>query len=270
MRVEPASRQVGCGTVTQMPAGRQVEAEDRSARLQQREEHRLVGLRARMRLHIGVLAIEQLPGTVDCRLFDDIEEPRPAMKAIAGVALKRLVGDLVAQGIEHRATDDVLGCDQHNLLALPARLAGQCIRDVRVGAVERTGEKGRYGHSESLRLLLSEALGCGGHAALAAHALPRLLGPVMQGRYRGPRVQYREQVAQHPQRSPRPVDERRHALHARRPLTTFVPRGAAVVNGGDLVCRAELSDRCHRQTALQSAHGVSRVAPQQQSASGPR
>ena len=50
---EPLTRQVGRCPVRQMAAGGQRHAEDAVARLQQGQEHSLVRLRARMRLHVG-------------------------------------------------------------------------------------------------------------------------------------------------------------------------------------------------------------------------
>ena len=42
-----------------MAAGREIEAHERIARLQQRQKHRLIGLAAGIRLHIGETAVEQ-------------------------------------------------------------------------------------------------------------------------------------------------------------------------------------------------------------------
>ena len=52
-RLEPFARLVDGRAVRQMSAGGQVEPHEGVARLQQREEHRLVGLGAGMGLHIG-------------------------------------------------------------------------------------------------------------------------------------------------------------------------------------------------------------------------
>jgi hypothetical protein len=45
--------------VGQVPAGREVEAHEGVARLEQRQEHGLVRLRAGVRLHVGEAAAEQ-------------------------------------------------------------------------------------------------------------------------------------------------------------------------------------------------------------------
>ena len=44
--------------------------------LQQRQEHRLVGLRARVRLHVGERAVEQLLGAVDRQLLGHVDVAR--------------------------------------------------------------------------------------------------------------------------------------------------------------------------------------------------
>ena len=63
-RVELAGEVEGMA-VREMSAMREVHAEHRVARLQQREIHAHVGLRARMRLHVGVLRAEQHLGAAD-------------------------------------------------------------------------------------------------------------------------------------------------------------------------------------------------------------
>ena len=70
----------------------EVEAEDRVAGLQQRRHHRGVGLRARVRLHVGVLRAEQRLQPVDRQLLDDVDVLAAAVVATPRVALGVLVG----------------------------------------------------------------------------------------------------------------------------------------------------------------------------------
>ncbi len=56
--LEPLARLVDRGAVGEMAAGGEVEAHVGVAGLEQREEHRLIGLRARVRLHVGIRAVE--------------------------------------------------------------------------------------------------------------------------------------------------------------------------------------------------------------------
>ena len=69
--------------VREMPAVRQVHAEHRVAGLQQREIHRHVGLRARVRLHVRVLCAEQRLCAIDRERFDDVDEFASAVVALA-------------------------------------------------------------------------------------------------------------------------------------------------------------------------------------------
>ena len=62
--------------VGQVAAVREVHPEDGVARLQQREVHGHVGLRARMRLHVGVVGAEQRRRAGDRRALGDVDESR--------------------------------------------------------------------------------------------------------------------------------------------------------------------------------------------------
>ena len=102
-RAEPFARQVGRGAVGQVAAGGQAHAEDGVARLQQRQEHRLVGLRAGVRLHVGEAAVEQLLGAVDGQLLGHVDVLAAAVVAPAGIALGVFVGQHRALRLQHRA-----------------------------------------------------------------------------------------------------------------------------------------------------------------------
>ena len=58
--LEPLARHVDGRAVGEMAAGGEIEAHEGVAGLHQRQEHRLVGLGAGIRLHVGELAAEQL------------------------------------------------------------------------------------------------------------------------------------------------------------------------------------------------------------------
>ena len=90
---EPCVRWPPCG---------KAHAEDRVAGLQRREEDRLVGLRARVRLHVGDLRVEQLLRAVDRELLGDVDEFAAAVVALARVAFGVLVGELRALRGQHR------------------------------------------------------------------------------------------------------------------------------------------------------------------------
>ena len=89
--------------VRQVAAVREVHAEHRVARLQQREVHRHVGLRAGVRLHVGVLGAEQLLRARDRERLGDVDELAAAVVALARIALGVLVGQHRAGRFEHGA-----------------------------------------------------------------------------------------------------------------------------------------------------------------------
>ena len=63
--LEPLARHVDGRAVRQVPAGGEAEAHEGVAGLHQRHERRLVGGAARVRLHVGEAAAEQLLGPLD-------------------------------------------------------------------------------------------------------------------------------------------------------------------------------------------------------------
>ena len=58
-RLEPFAGQIDRRAMRQMAARGEIEPHERVARLHQREKHRLIGLAAGIRLHIGESAVEQ-------------------------------------------------------------------------------------------------------------------------------------------------------------------------------------------------------------------
>jgi hypothetical protein len=97
--------------VGEVAAVGEVEAEDGVARGQQRHVGGGVGLRAGVRLHVGVLGAEELLGAVAGQVLDDVGELAAAVVALAGIALGVLVGEDGAGGLEHGAADEVLRGD---------------------------------------------------------------------------------------------------------------------------------------------------------------
>ena len=88
--------------VGQMAAVRQVEAHDGVAGREHGGVRGLVGLRAGMRLHVGVLGAEELLGAIARQVLHDIGEFAAAVVALAGIALGVLVGEDAAGGFQHR------------------------------------------------------------------------------------------------------------------------------------------------------------------------
>ena len=124
---------------------------ERVARLQQREEHGLVRLRAGMRLHIGEAAIEQPARPLDRQFLGDVDIFAAAVVATAGIAFGIFVGQHRALGFQHRPADDVLGGDQLDLVVLPAQLIRDGARNRGVAGCQVTGEKLRIPRSSRVR-----------------------------------------------------------------------------------------------------------------------
>ena len=137
-RVEPPA-EVDLQPVRQVPAVRELEREDRVARLQRCHVDGHVRLRARVRLDVRVLGAEQLLGAVDRRLLDLVDDLAAAVVALAGIALGVLVRRHGADRLEDRRPGEVLGGDQLDLAALALELAAEQLRDRRVDLREPGG-----------------------------------------------------------------------------------------------------------------------------------
>ncbi len=120
--VEPLAAHVQRHAVGEVAAFGQAHAHDGVARLEEGQEHGLVGLRAGVRLHVGGVGAEQLLGAVDRQLLDDVDVFAAAVVALAGVALGVLVGQLRALGRHDGGRGVVLAGDQLDVLFLAAVL----------------------------------------------------------------------------------------------------------------------------------------------------
>ena len=137
MGVEPMARHIRGRPVAQMPARRKVHAENAAPRRRQREEHGLIRLRPGVRLDVDVLRPEQLSGTLDRQILDDVDILPAAVKPLSRIALERLVVDLVAKGLAHGAADDVLRRDELDLRRLAFAFLLERGGDLRVGFGQR-------------------------------------------------------------------------------------------------------------------------------------
>ena len=140
-RVEPLAGLVGGAAVGQVTAGGEVHAEEGVAGPQHGHEHRLVGLGAGVRLHVGEGTAEQLLGPLDGQPLGLVYIFAPAVVAPPRVAFGVFVGEHAALRLQHGAGDDVLRGDQLDLLLLPLQLALDGGVDFRVGPDETIGEE---------------------------------------------------------------------------------------------------------------------------------
>ena len=132
--------------VGQVPAVGQVQAEDGVAGLEQRGHRGGVGLRAGMRLHVGVLGAEQLFDPVDRQPFDHVDVLAAPVIAAAGVALGVLVGQHRALRLHDRDRCEVLTRDHFQGGLLPGQFRLDRLEDRRVGVGQRLVQYAVRGH----------------------------------------------------------------------------------------------------------------------------
>ena len=108
----------------QVAAVGQVEAQHRVARLERREIDRRVGLRAAVRLHVGVLGAEELLRPIDGQLLDDVDVLAAAVVAPAGIALGILVRQHAAGRLHHGGAGVVLAGDHFQAVVLALDFVG--------------------------------------------------------------------------------------------------------------------------------------------------
>jgi hypothetical protein len=140
-RLEPFAGHVRCRAMGEMAAGRQTHAENGVAGLGEGEHDALVGLRAGMRLDIGVGAGKQPLGALDGDGLGDIDELAAAVIALARIALGIFVGEDAARRFQHRPRDDVLGGDQLDLMLLASQLLADGVEQFGIALGERLREK---------------------------------------------------------------------------------------------------------------------------------
>jgi hypothetical protein len=140
-RLEPFAGLVGGRAVRQMSALGERHAHVGVARLQQREENGLVRLRARVGLHVGVVAAEQFFGARDGERFGLVDEGAAAVIAAAGIAFGVFVGQHRALRFEHRAAHDIFGRDQLDFVLLAPQFAVDRRANVGIGIGQARAEK---------------------------------------------------------------------------------------------------------------------------------
>ncbi|GAA3044020.1 hypothetical protein GCM10020000_24360 [Streptomyces olivoverticillatus] len=136
--------EVDLHAVGQVPAVGEVQTQDGVAGVEQREHRGRVGLRAGVRLDVGVLGTEERLDPVDRDLLDDVDVLAAAVVAAARVALGVLVGEDRALGLHDRDRSEVLRGDHLEGGLLAVEFGVDCGGDVGVelmeGAVQQRHE----------------------------------------------------------------------------------------------------------------------------------
>ena len=107
-----------------MPAVRQAHAQNRVAGFEHRSVNRLIGLRTRMRLHIGIGRAENLFHAVDGQLLGHVHMLAAAVIAFGRIALRVFVGQLAALRLHHRAAHIVFRGNQLDMILLALVFGG--------------------------------------------------------------------------------------------------------------------------------------------------
>ena len=144
--------------VGEMAAMRQIEAEDRIARLQDRHVGRGVGLRAGVRLNVCVLGAKDLLGAVTCQILHDVSVFAPTIVAASGIALGILVCKDRAGRFKHRLRDEVLAGDHLQPFVLAEGFVVNGCGDFRIclgeGKSHAVSHKRILGHLTACRRML--------------------------------------------------------------------------------------------------------------------
>ena len=101
------TREVDGRAVGQVTAVRKVHTKHGIARLDECEICRLVRLRARVRLYVGVLGTEQLARTLTCNIFNHVDLLATTVVTLARIAFCIFIGENAAHRRHHRGRDNV-------------------------------------------------------------------------------------------------------------------------------------------------------------------
>ena len=143
--VVQAAGEVDLHAVREVPAVGQVQAHDGVARTDQGVHHGGVGLRAGVRLDVGVLGAEQGLDPVDRELLDHVDVLAAAVVALARVALGVLVGQHRTLRLHDGPGGVVLRGDHFQAVPLAGQLGVDLRGDLRIqGGQLRVQARGDY------------------------------------------------------------------------------------------------------------------------------
>ena len=120
----------------EVPAVREIHAQNGIAGVEERKVDGGVRLRAAVRLHVGVIAPEQLFAAFDGEVFHDIHILAAAVVALAGQALGVLVGEVRADGRHDRGGNKVFARDEFDVIALAVKFEFHRLVYFRVGVFD--------------------------------------------------------------------------------------------------------------------------------------
>ncbi len=156
------TRKIQMVAVGEVAAMRKIHSQDRVAWIQDTGIRGLIGLRARVRLDVGVLSLEQLPGTGASQIFDHIGVLASAAVASAGIAFGVLVREDAAGRFKHGLRGEILAGDQFQARVLPLGLFTDGIEDFGIHLGQRPRHSFLFSHIPLLPVSrFSQPGGCG-------------------------------------------------------------------------------------------------------------
>ena len=140
--------------VTEVAAVAQVHAHHRVARIEHGRVDRIVGGRPTVRLHVGMLGVEERLGTFDRERLDPIDVLAAAVVALSWVPLGVLVVEQRAERLQNRRAGDVLGGNQFQGVLLALELVADRGADLGIDGIDPAGQ---VGSSLQHRLIIPES-----------------------------------------------------------------------------------------------------------------
>src|SRR6185437_6796950 len=142
---EELSREIDARAVGEMPAMVEAHPQDGIARLHQREIGASIGLRARVRLQVGVSCSEELLRPVDGELLGDVDVFAAAVVPLARIAFRVFVREHRTLRLEHPRTHIVFRSDELDVIFLAALLTLECAVELGVEAADVQALREHFG-----------------------------------------------------------------------------------------------------------------------------
>src|SRR5208337_1869196 len=152
-------------SMREVAAVSKIQSKNRVAGLQDGGVSGLIGLRAGVRLHVGMLRSKEFFGTLPRQIFDDIGKLASAVIALAGITFRVLVGEHGPGGFKHSLADKVFRSDQLQPFMLAANFVVDSVRNLGINFIERTGHRGIFHGWAPEAILLRQGHSCPRKAA---------------------------------------------------------------------------------------------------------
>ena len=157
--MKPFAGHVRRGAVCQVAARVDPHAENGIAGFEDSKKDALVGLTARVGLHIREVAAEHLFRAVDRQFLGNVDNLAAAVIALPWVAFRVFVGEHRPSCFEHRARHVIFRGDKLDFILLAEKLALEHAENLGIGLPKRRGKEFAFLRMRSLRWVMFR--GCG-------------------------------------------------------------------------------------------------------------